>query len=312
MSDGSKISWTDATWNVITGCSVLSPGCTNCYAMRLAGTRLRNHPSREGLTRQTAAGPVWTGKTRLNEQWLDQPLRWERPRMVFVCAHGDLFHESVPDEWIDRMFAVMALAPRHTFQVLTKRAGRMREYVSADRREAIEIAAEQIGRQLRWDHDVMRTAAYEALFDGPLPNVWFGVSVEDQRRADERIPDLIETPAAVRFVSVEPQLERIDISRFISTFSRTEMGLDSDPLAAVLLQEGIESGHAYARQALDWIICGAESGPNRRLFDEDWARSLRDQCAQAGTAFFFKQTIRDGRKVEMPELDGRTWTKFPA
>lgn len=130
MSDGTNIEWTDATWNPITGCAVVSPGCTNCYAMKLAGTRLRHHPSRAGLTRDSKAGPVWTGEVRLNEQWLTQPLQWRRPRKIFVCAHGDLFAENVPDAWIDRVFAVMALCPQHTFQVLTKRSKRMREYCS--------------------------------------------------------------------------------------------------------------------------------------------------------------------------------------
>ncbi len=120
MSDKSHIEWTDATWNPITGCSVLSPGCTHCYAMKLAGTRLRNHPSRAGLTTDSKAGPVWTGEVRFNAQWLLQPLGWSKPRMIFVCAHGDLFHDDVPVEWIDKVFAVMALAPQHTFQVLTK------------------------------------------------------------------------------------------------------------------------------------------------------------------------------------------------
>ena len=125
MAQDSKIEWTDATWNPITGCSVVSPGCTNCYAMGLAGTRLKNLPSRIGLTRESKAGPVWNGQVRLNAEWLDQPLRWKRPRKIFVCAHGDLFAEAVPDEWIDRVFAVMALAPQHTFQVLTKRSAPM-------------------------------------------------------------------------------------------------------------------------------------------------------------------------------------------
>ena len=110
MADRTHIEWADATWNPITGCSVVSPGCTNCYAMKLAGTRLKHHPSRAGLTRDTKAGPIWNGVLRLNEAWLDQPLRWKRPRMIFVCAHGDLFHEDVPNAWIDRVFAVMAEA----------------------------------------------------------------------------------------------------------------------------------------------------------------------------------------------------------
>ena len=111
MADGTHIEWTDATWNPVTGCSVVSPGCTNCYAMKLAGTRLKHHPSREGLTRETKAGPVWTGEVRFNREWLTQPLGWKRPRRIFVCAHGDLFAEGVPDEWIDQVFAVMVEQP---------------------------------------------------------------------------------------------------------------------------------------------------------------------------------------------------------
>ncbi len=143
MADRTKIEWTDATWNPITGCSVVSPGCTNCYAMKLAGGRLRGHPSRKGLTIPSKAGPVWTGEVRLNEEWLDQPLRWRKPRSIFVCAHGDLFNENVPDEWIDQVYGVMALCPQHTFQVLTKRPERMREYI--DRRtEADDHGSERL------------------------------------------------------------------------------------------------------------------------------------------------------------------------
>lgn len=130
MADKTHIEWTDATWNPITGCSVISPGCTNCYAMRLAGTRLKHHPSREGLTAPSNAGPVWNGKVRLNRQWLYQPMEWKSPRMIFVCAHGDLFHEDVPDDWILDVFTIMAIAHQHTFQVLTKRADRMQDFLS--------------------------------------------------------------------------------------------------------------------------------------------------------------------------------------
>lgn len=122
MGDQTKIEWTDATWNPIVGCSVISPGCTNCYAMRLAGTRMKTHPTREGLTREVNGQHVWTGDVRLVESALYQPLRWRRPRRIFVGAHTDIFHEKVPDQWLDRLFAVMALSPQHTFQVLTKRS----------------------------------------------------------------------------------------------------------------------------------------------------------------------------------------------
>jgi len=279
MSDGTKIEWTDATWNPVTGCSVVSPGCTNCYAMNLAGTRLRKHPSREGLTIDTKAGPVWNGKVRFNEQWLSQPLQWKRPRMVFVCAHGDLFHEDVPDEWIHRVFAVMALCPQHTFQVLTKRSARMREYCDRG-----------FGRLA----DVIMSMRTDKSCVGPLPhirpgaswwplaNVWLGVSAEDQKRADERIPDLLSTPAAVRFVSAEPLLDLIDL-RSISNghwFCNALTGAR---------WHDAEGGATDKIERLDWVIAGGESGKSARPMHPDWARSLRDQCTGSGVAFFFKQ-----------------------
>lgn len=281
MADKSSIEWTDATWNPITGCSVVSPGCTNCYAMRLAGTRMKHHPSRIGLTDQSKAGPVWNGQVRLNEQWLDQPLRWRKPRRIFVCAHGDLFHESVPDEWIDRVFAVMALAPQHTFQVLTKRASRARDYLHGDAPRRWVMAYDPA----RFPRDLPRVP--EVFPQAPLPNVWLGVSAEDQQRADERVSDLLATPAAVRFVSAEPLLGQLDLAPWLQ---RGDHGLrDVDPLAAVLLADGKESGNAWVRPALDWVIVGGESGPGARPMHPDWVRSLRDQCAEAGVAFHFKQ-----------------------
>lgn len=248
MADHTSIEWTDATWQPITGCSVISPGCTNCYAMKLAGTRLAHHPSRAGLTRDSKAGPVWTGEVRLNEEWLTQPLRWKKPRKIFVCAHGDLFHESVPDEWIDRVFAVMALTRKHTYQVLTKRSERMREYIARTGRsiEFLETHARDLGWTLKFEG--------AGLVNWPLSNVWLGVSCEDQQRYDERKDDLRNTPAAVRFFSFEPLL---------------------GPIVADFLG--------------DWGIVGGESGPNARPMHPDWARSLRDQCQAAGTAYFFKQ-----------------------
>jgi protein gp37 len=246
MADATKIEWTDATWNPITGCSVVSPGCTNCYAMRLAGTRLRNHPSRAGLTRDTKAGPVWTGEVRLNDAWLRQPLAWSRPRRIFVCAHGDLFAENVPDEWIDQVFAVMALARRHTFQVLTKRSARMREYLR-----------ELVRARRRWEHIIRHTHGHSASPPPVLPNVWLGVSVEDQRRAGERLPDLEQTPAEVRWVSAEPLIGSLDIRTWLPR--------------------------------LDWVVAGGESGPAARPMHIEWARSLRDQCAKSGVPLLFKQ-----------------------
>jgi protein gp37 len=206
MSDGTLIEWTDATWNVINGCSVVSPGCTNCYAMKLAGTRLRNHPSRQGLTKPSKAGPVWTGETRFNEPVLTDPLKWKRPRKIFVCAHGDLFHESVPFGWIDRVFAIMALASQHVFQVLTKRPDRMREYFADPNTWGRIIAAsDELKPSSKWNGNAYQLR-YEITTNGFLPNVWLGTSVEDQPRADERVPHLLSTPAAVRWISAEPLL----------------------------------------------------------------------------------------------------------
>ena len=268
------IEWAQQVWNPITGCTVHSPGCTNCYAMQLAGTRLQHIPSRAGLTKPSKAGPVWTGEVRFNEEWLTQPLRWKRPRMIFVCAHGDLFHEAVPDEWIDRIFAVMALCPQHTFQVLTKRSDRMRDYCSS--------------RFGGWG-ETRLTDAIEALdgfkHDGggewgePLPNVWLGVSVEDQTRADQRIPDLLATPAAVRWISAEPLLGPVDLQHI-----EYYPGFLLDGLTGKS-QDGV----CPDGPGLDWIVGGGESGKSARPMHPDWARSLRDQCAAADVPFFFKQ-----------------------
>lgn len=281
MSDGTTIEWTEATWNPITGCSVTSPGCTNCYAMKLAGTRLRNHPSRAGLTAESKAGPVWTGEVRFNEQWIDQPLRWQRPRMIFVCAHGDLFHESVPDEWIDRVFAVMALCPQHTFQVLTKRSARMREYCE-DKADLRERIGEQVltlplpkggFEPIDWD-DPDRKAELNVW---PLPNVWLGVSAENQHWLMQRACDLVETPAAVRWLSCEPLLGQLDVEPFVKPVSDWSNGWMND------------YPFRYPQHRIDWIVVGGESGPGARPMHPDWARSLRDQCAAAGVPFFFKQ-----------------------
>ena len=258
----SKIEWTEKTWNPIVGCSIVSPGCTNCYAMGFAGTRLRHHPSRAGLTRDSKAGPVWTGEVRFNEQWLMQPLRWKRPRMIFVAAHGDLFHENVPDEWIDRVFRVINMTPRHTYQILTKRARRMQQYMS-DQERVIQVA-------------------FEGRAEWPPRNAWLGVSTEDQRWADERIPDLLATPAAVRFVSAEPLLGPIQFDLRPTTMHSRDCEYVTADGPAPCTCSAIRGG-------IDWIIVGGESGPNARPMHPEWPRAIRDQCAAASVPFFFKQ-----------------------
>ncbi len=325
MADGTQIEWTDATWNPVTGCSLASPGCTNCYAMHLAGTRLKNEAKRRGLTREVNGNHVWTGEVRFNEQWLDQPLRWKRPRMIFVCAHGDLFHESVPDDWIDRIFAVMALSPQHTFQVLTKRSARMRDYFreTTGWRARVAELLNDLKPSPLWNGNVHQ--GWQNLHGRPdgLPNVWLGVSVEDQQRADERIPDLLATPAAIRWISAEPLLGPVDLTRIMEAgrdecfrgepkivktldgrrWSETRGNLNSltghywgedliDGRWEDWLGEGERSpgfGQPGYYKPLDWVAVGGESGPGARPMHPDWARSLRDQCAAAGVPFFFKQ-----------------------
>lgn len=278
MADKSPIEWLrgadgeqGATWNPITGCSIESPGCRDCYAATLAGTRLRNHPSRAGLTTRAANGAyVFNGEVRFNAGWLDQPLRWTRPRMVFVVAHGDLFHPAVPDAWIDKVFAVMARARWHTYQVLTKRAKRMREYLSDPKTYYRILMA-----GLEIPVCAMEWMAW------PLPHVWIGVSAEDQKRADERVPELLATPAAVRWLSCEPLIGAIDLRRMHiqgpNLFASHDVLVDS--LSAVIDE----------RKAISWVVPGGESGRTARPSHPDWFRSLRDQCVSTGTAFLFKQ-----------------------
>ena len=293
MAAQTSIEWCDATWNIITGCTRVSRGCGGadgggCYAERLAATRLRHHPSRAGLTDGHGR---WNGQVRFNEQWLDQPLRWQRSRRIFVCAHSDLFHEAVPAEWIDRVLGAMLLARQHTFQVLTKRPERMRGYFEGLRADdpcldgvgrLHSACAPRFGTDRQWE---------EAMDAGwPLPNVWLGTSVEDQDTANERIPVLLETPAAVRWISAEPLLGPL-----------TVFDLDG-PVDA---RDGMDPG-------LHWVVAGGESGPCARPMDPGWARSLRDQCQIAGVPFFFKQWGGATAKAGGRELDGRTWDEMPA
>lgn len=342
MSDRTSIEWTDATVNAVNGCSVVSPGCTNCYAMRLAGTRMRSHPSRKGLTTDSKAGPVWNGKVRLNETALMQPLHWTKPRKIFWNAHGDLFHPAVPDAWIDKCFAVMALTPHHVHQVLTKRPARMRAYFAERWQPApartidmrghgpdIEVPAETRPGD-RWDQidaaidDITIDSVFnQARFwtkDGsligrpawprqPLPNVWLGVSVEDQERADERIPDLLATPAAVRFLSCEPLLGPLDLTSIKAPRypdepeDSREIDWRFDALTTgdyywFDVEDGVgDCGDGpYRESRIDWVIAGGESGPGSRPMHPDWVRNLRDQCAKATldgddapVPFLFKQ-----------------------
>ncbi len=323
MGDKTGIQWTDATWNPIVGCAIVSPACTNCYAMAQAHRIQRMTPGShyEGTTKEVNGKPVWTGVLKqAPEHILTVPLRWKRPRRIFVNSMSDLFHESVPDEWIDCVFAIMALAPQHTFQVLTKRPKRMRAYCSnlrAARRVAelvcdlaIDHEADVILIAPEVDPALAPPGRRVFLETWPLPNIWLGVTAEDQTRADERIPDLLATPAAVRFVSIEPMLGPIDLDNIELNGDATMQALTprseaehwreewAPEITGTTLEEAIEGfldwGFSYPPseqrpRGLDWVICGGESGPGARPMHPDWARSLGDQCGAAAVRFFFKQ-----------------------
>lgn len=308
MSDKTGIEWTDATWNPIRGCSRVSEGCRNCYAEAVANRFKGPGQPYDGLI---ARGGQWNGNIRVVDSLMDQPLRWRKPRRIFVNSMSDLFHENVPDEVIARVFQVMHFAERHTFQVLTKRPQRMLEFLSrcgnggghgwmthnGDPTESYGGTGIVVGVEKRW----------------PLPNVWLGVSVEDQATADERIPLLLQTPAAVRWISAEPLLGPIDFSGMWVPHENPAM-------------------HENMLERLDWVVVGGESGKNARPMQADWARTIRDQCQSAGVPFFFKQwgewlpdnqnqaisgpsgasqAIRVGKKQAGRLLDGREWNEYP-
>ena len=263
MGDKSKIEWTDATWNPVTGCTKVSAGCKNCYAERLFP---KVYPGRK------------FSDIQVHENRLDQPLRWRKPRMVFVNSMSDLFHENIPTAILERIFAVMALCPQHTFQVLTKRPERMQAFLSWEQRPGFVAASagQDLGRYFRRDG---------SNWPGwPMKNCWLGVSVEDQATADERIPVLLQTPAAVRFVSYEPALGPVDFGRWIH-----EIPPSGDSRTG-------HDGGLFTQ--IDWVIAGGESGPKARDADPDWFRKVRDDCAAAGVAFFMKQMTK---KAPIPD-----------
>ncbi|MBB4569593.1 DUF5131 family protein [Rhizobium leucaenae] len=245
MATNSRIEWTEATWNPVAGCSIVSPGCTHCYAMRMAERlALMGQDKYRGLTRRSGGRPKWNGKIRLDDNALAIPYSWKTGRMIFVNSMSDLFHEDVPVDFVGRVFAVMKDCPQHTFQVLTKRSDRLRA----------------IADRLDWS-----------------ANVWMGVSVEN---ADykHRIDDLRATPAAVKFLSLEPLIADVGVLNL------------SD---------------------IDWAIAGGESGPGARPMEPAWVRSIRDQCVAASVAFHFKQWGGVNKKRAGRVLDGRTWDQFP-
>jgi len=268
-----KIEWATETWNPITGCSPVSEGCQNCYAQRMA-QRLKGrygYPKDEPFT------------VTFHPDRLDQPLRWKKPRMIFVCSMGDLFHEKVAQVWIDYIFVEIRKASHHTFLVLTKRPERMAA--------CIEYYARN---PTGW----------------PFPNLWLGVTAENQQRADERIPILLQIPATVRFVSIEPMLSQVDLIK--EYFALRCNGKYPFPQLENKYRTKIID-------LLDWVIVGGETGLGARPMHPDWVRSVRDQCQESDTPFFFKQWgefgpatgWRIGKKKAGRMLDGREWNEYP-
>ena len=282
MADKTGIEWTDATWNPVTGCAKVSAGCKHCYAERNWG-RLQHLPAYAGR----AFTDVATHADRL-----DQPIRWAKRRMIFVNSMSDLFHPAVPDDFIDSVFGIMwaCLYGRneqdgHVFQVLTKRADRMRDYMSTDRREAWARAAVHHGGGIDPDGIFDQTLSFE----GPHPRIWLGVSVEDQAAADERIPLLLDTPAAVRWISAEPLLGPVDLSPAYLPCPNAEYVIMDPETGGYECCSSCDYTGISDEIGIDWVVVGGESGPKARPMHPAWARSLRDQCAASGVPFLFKQ-----------------------
>lgn len=303
MAENSGIEWThlpgfkSATWNPIAGCTPISPGCAHCYAetmaarlkaMALADIAAGKDPGRKRHYIDAIDDKGrWSGKLIPVPEALADPLSWRKPRTVFVNSMSDLFHESIPDDFIDQVFAVMALCGQHIFQVLTKRAERLPRYFSRDRSNLIYQAVQQLAEQHGID---------DYLFDDwPWPHVWLGVSAENQQRADERIPWLLKTPAAVRFVSAEPLLGPIDM-------------FSVGPLRWDVLRGWKPEDEGYPEgantSALDWLIVGGESGPGARACNVAWVRSIVRQCGAAGVPCFVKQ-VGSNPWLEPGELEER-------
>jgi protein gp37 len=327
-------------WNPVRGCLRVSPGCGGpgkfggCYAERIAARFSGPGEPFEGYAERRGGEARWTGKVGLIEDKLTEPLTWRKPTRVFVNSMSDLFHEGLPDEAIDRVFAVMALAPQHEFMILTKRSARMREYMT----ERHDIIGEKIAFEARsmgvpamnsavalggeWvpdqigDEGRVELSGYfdNVSFPWPLPNVMLGVSCEDQTRADERIPDLLATPAAIRFVSAEPLLSGIRFDRIAAPklapdddaegwkFNALDAPSDyytlwdEDPLGPG--ERCVDSGDGpYRETRLDLVIVGAESGPRARPMDLQWARNILAQCRSAGVACFVKQLSGPGGRA---------------
>jgi len=258
-----KIAWCEESWNIITGCTPISEGCKNCYASRMA-KRLK------GRFGYPPDDPFKPGT--MHNDVIHKPAHWQKPKRIFVCSMGDLFHDEVDWNHLFSVWQMMGMIKHHTFIVLTKRPMNAKHQLYND-----------LGFHLRRQNWCNKW---------PLPNVWLGVTAENQQRADERIPILLETPAAVRFVSIEPMLGPVDLNK-------KECLIDKRRFKYTIANY------------LDWVICGGESGPGARPMHPDWARSLRDQCQEAGVPFFMKQMSGKTAKERHAIPDDLMIREFP-
>lgn len=298
MSANSSIEWTDATWNPTLGCMKVSAGCESCYAIRTAYRQEHAFKRAEyqGLTRKLPDGSInWTGQINAIDARLMQPLGWKEPRRIFVNSQSDLFHKDMSLAFLREVWLTMAQTRRHTYQVLTKRPAIMHQVLSDA--EFVDELAER--------YEAIRSYPLSGLpaWTWPLPNVWLGVSVEHQQAADERIPLLLQTPAAVRFLSCEPLLGPLRLEN---------VRCGCDGASSIVCTRCNGRGLLDTlRSGISWVIAGGESGPKHRPLDPDWARSLRDQCEASGVAYFFKQWGGRTPKAGGRLLDGREWSEFP-
>lgn len=302
------IEYGDVSWNLVTGCTPVSGGCANCWARELHNLRHKAYLAGKKMPVQYAR-PF--EHIQIMEDRLDQPLRWKKPHVVLVNFTGDLFHEDVPEKFLDKVFVRMNVSRTHIFIILTKRPERMLKYMT-------RYTNGGWGTHEIINHETVMKFTSTRKFVWPLPNVWMGVSVEDQSTANERIPLLLQTPAAHRWVSFEPALGSIDIQRSTWFANQSEMRNQLPP-------NGV---------GLDWVVMGGESGKNARPMDPHWARFMRDQCEATGIPFYFKQwggwvevekriddgktyiaisTVmeRVGKKAAGRLLDGREWNETP-
>ena len=304
------------TWNPVLGCTPVSEGCRYCYAATMAHRFSDTAGSPfYGLADQRGGRAVFNGTVRLRHDKLNLPLRWRLPRRIFVNSMSDLFHDAVPDEFIAAVFCAASFTPRHTYQILTKRPERAVEWFK--KWDGSSIVASGMDAVLSDKHRWRDLRAMVRGFPWPLPNVWIGVTVEDQAAADRRIPLLLDIPARVRFLSCEPLLGEVLIRREWRGLGHRHKGQADDDAVCCC-------GKPMAYHAgVDWVIAGGESGPRARPCFVDHVRSLRDQCHAAGVAFHFKQW-GDAAEVGAHEcfdvlkkhggclLDGREWKEFPA